>query len=173
MGALNIANRTLAVMDNYPFLRSLNNECVDLIAIDPPFAANETFTSNPRPPISQAEYDEEVALAHSHGAPCTTKASEKLASRTSGLGMTTSTPPGKCASRTTIPQVHSVIEAVEACATENEAAYICYHGCPPDRVPPHPETHRQHLRPLRRPGQQLPADASQRLCSGRIISKTW
>ena len=24
------------------------------------------------------------------------------------------------------PQVHSVIEAVEACATENEAAYICY-----------------------------------------------
>ena len=50
---LNIANRTLAIMDNLPFLRSLNNECIDLIAIDPPFAANETFTNQPKPPISQ------------------------------------------------------------------------------------------------------------------------
>ena len=67
MGTLNVANRTLAVMDNYPFLRALNNECVDLIAIDPPFAANETFTSRPRPAITQAEFDEEVALAAAHG----------------------------------------------------------------------------------------------------------
>ena len=50
MGELNVGNRTLAIMDNLPFLRSLNNECIDLIAIDPPFAANETFTGNPRPP---------------------------------------------------------------------------------------------------------------------------
>ena len=56
MGELNVGNRTLAIMDNLPFLRSLNNECIDLIAIDPPFAANETFTGNPRPPISDAEY---------------------------------------------------------------------------------------------------------------------
>ena len=27
MGTLNVANRTWAVMDNYPFLRALNNEC--------------------------------------------------------------------------------------------------------------------------------------------------
>ena len=33
MGALNVANRTLAVMDNYFFLRSLNNECVESIAV--------------------------------------------------------------------------------------------------------------------------------------------
>ena len=39
MGALNIVNRTLAIMDDYPFLRSLNNECIDLIAIAPSFAA--------------------------------------------------------------------------------------------------------------------------------------
>ena len=68
MGTLNVTNRTLAIVDNYPFLRSLNNECIDLIAIDPPFAANETFTSKPRPPISKAEFDEEVALAKAHGA---------------------------------------------------------------------------------------------------------
>ena len=54
MGELNANNRTLAVMDNLPFLRSLNNECIDL-TIDPPFAANETFTQSPKPPITQAE----------------------------------------------------------------------------------------------------------------------
>ena len=67
MTKLNVRNRTLAVMDNLPFLRALNNECIDLIAIDPPFAANETFTGSPRPPISDAELAEEKALAHEHG----------------------------------------------------------------------------------------------------------
>ena len=67
MSELNVANRTLAIMDNLPFLRSLNNECIDLIAIDPPFAANETFTTKPKPPISRDEFDEEVALAKAHG----------------------------------------------------------------------------------------------------------
>ena len=67
MSELNVANRTLAIMDNLPFLRRLNNECIDLIAIDPPFAANETFTGNPRPPISDAEFAEEIALAQAHG----------------------------------------------------------------------------------------------------------
>ena len=67
MSELNVANRTLAIMDNLPFLRSLNNECIDLIAIDPPFAANETFINRPKPAISQAEFDEEVALARRHG----------------------------------------------------------------------------------------------------------
>ena len=38
MSTLNVRNRTLAIMDNLTFLRSLNNECIDLIAIDPPFA---------------------------------------------------------------------------------------------------------------------------------------
>ena len=125
MGALNVSNRTLAVMDNYPFLRSLNNECIDLIAIDPPFAANETFTSNPRPPISQAEFDEELALAQSHGAP-----------HNEGIGETRVQdfwnwdddihPAWKMRIQDDYPKVHAVIEAVEACATENEAAYVCF-----------------------------------------------
>ncbi len=68
MSDLNVPNRTLAITDNLPFLRSLNNECIDLIAIDPPFAANETFTRRPRPPISAAEFAEEAALAAKHGA---------------------------------------------------------------------------------------------------------
>ena len=35
-------------------------------------------------------------------------------------------PTGRCASRDDYPHVHSIIEAVEACATENEAAYVCF-----------------------------------------------
>ena len=42
MSQLNFPNRTLSIMDNLTFLRSINKECIDLIAIDPP-AVNETF----------------------------------------------------------------------------------------------------------------------------------
>ena len=125
MTELNVKNRTLAIMDNLPFLRSLNNECIDLIAIDPPFAANETFTGNPRPPISDAEYAEEIALAQAHGA-----------QHNEGQGETRVHdiwswdedihPAWKMMIEDDYPSVHAVIQAVEACATENEAAYIAF-----------------------------------------------
>ena len=125
MGALNVSNRTLAIMDNLPFLRCLNNECIDLIAIDPPFAANETFTGNPRPPISNAEYAEEIALARAHGA-----------QHNEGQGETRVHdiwswdedvhPAWKMMIEDDYPSVHAVIQAVEVCATENEAAYIAF-----------------------------------------------
>ena len=125
MTSLNFENRTLSIMDNLRFLRSLNNECIDLIAIDPPFAANETFTNEPKPPITKAEFDEEVALAVAHGAP-----------HNEGIGETRvkdfwnwdeDVHPGwKARIEDDYPKVFSVIQAVEACATENEAAYICF-----------------------------------------------
>lgn len=122
---LNVPNRTLAITDNLPFLRSLNNKCIDLIAIDPPFAANETFTGRPRPPISVAEYAEEAALAAKHGA-----------AHNEGIGETrvrdvwswnADIHPGwKARISDDYPNAHAVIQAVEACASENEAAYICF-----------------------------------------------
>ena len=125
MGELNANNRTLAVMDNLPFLRSLNNECIDLIAIDPPFAANETFTQSPKPPITQAELAEEKALAAAHGV-----------GHSEGIGETRVKdvwnwdedihPAWKMQIEDDYPAVHAVIQAVEACATENEAAYIAF-----------------------------------------------
>ena len=125
MGQLNLPNRTLAVMDNLQLLRALNNECIDLIAIDPPFAANETFTSKPKPPITEAELAEEIALAKSHGA-----------THNEGIGETRVKdhwnwdrdihPAWKSRIEEDYPKVHTVIEAVEACASENEAAYICF-----------------------------------------------
>ncbi len=125
MGTLNVANRTLAVMDNLPFLRSINNECIDLIAIDPPFATNETFTKPPKPPLTPAELDEERDLAAAHGV-----------AHSEGIGETrvkdvwswdADVHPGwKACIADDYPAVHAVIEAVEACAHENEAAYIAY-----------------------------------------------
>ena len=47
MGTLNLANRTFSIMDDYQLLHPPINECIDLIAIDPPFAANETFANKP------------------------------------------------------------------------------------------------------------------------------
>ncbi len=125
MSDLNLANRTLAIMDNLTFLRRLNNECIDLIAIDPPFAANETFTGRPRPPISDPEYAEEIALAQAHGV-----------EHNEGRGETRVRdiwswdedvhPQWKMLIEDDYPEVFSVIQAVEACASENEAAYIAF-----------------------------------------------
>ena len=125
MSELNVANRTLAIMDNLPFLRSLNNECIDLIAIDPPFAANETFTRAPKPPITDAELAEEKALAKKHRVP-----------HNEGIGETRVKdfwswdedihPAWKMQMEDDYPAVHAIIQAVEACAAENEAAYIAY-----------------------------------------------
>ena len=125
MTALNIPNRTLAIMDNLRFLRSLNNECVDLIAIDPPFAANETFTDLPKPPISDAEYAAEIALAQAHGVPHNEGRGETRVRDIWNWDADTH-PDWKMAIADDYPAIHAVIEAVEACATENEAAYIAY-----------------------------------------------
>ncbi len=112
-------------MDNLLFLRSLNNECINLIAIDPPFATNETFTRDPKPAITEAELAEEKALAKQHGV-----------QHNEGIGSTRVMdhwnwdddvhPAWKMQIQDDYPKVHAVIEAVEACANENEAAYIAF-----------------------------------------------
>ena len=125
MGELNVKNRTLAIMDNLQFLRSLNNECIDLIAIDPPFAANETFIKKPKPDLTKAEIREEKKLARKH-----------KVQHNEGIGETRvddywhwddiEHPGWKAMIEDTYPEIHSVIEAVEAVASESEAAYICF-----------------------------------------------
>ena len=52
----NAVNRGVYIADNLSFLRSLNDECIDLVCIDPPFAKNDTFTGDRiRPPLSDEE----------------------------------------------------------------------------------------------------------------------
>lgn len=48
-------NRNLFIADNLHLLRRLDNESVDLICIDPPFAKNQTFTGSLDPPLTIAE----------------------------------------------------------------------------------------------------------------------
>lgn len=53
-------NRHLFIADNLNLLRALDNESIDLICIDPPFAKNQTFTGSLRPPLSDAERQQEL-----------------------------------------------------------------------------------------------------------------
>ena len=51
-------NRCMVVADNLEMLRAMDNETVDLIVTDPPFAKNYAFTGTLKPPLS----GEELAL---------------------------------------------------------------------------------------------------------------
>ena len=53
-------NRNLFIADNLSLLRSLDNETIDLICIDPPFAKNQTFIGNLRPPLTEDERRQEL-----------------------------------------------------------------------------------------------------------------
>ena len=124
MTALNVQNRTLAIMDNLRFLRALNNESIDLITIDPPFAANETFTGTPRPPITDAEIAEEKALAAKHGVEHDEGRETTVKDIWTWDGDVH--PDWLSKIEDQYPSVFATIKAVEACATENEAAYIAF-----------------------------------------------
>ena len=66
---INAVNRGMYIADNLDFLKSLNDECVDLVCIDPPFAKNETFgrrnqnAPDPlKPPLTEQERRVELDL---------------------------------------------------------------------------------------------------------------
>ena len=66
---LNAVNRGVYISDDVPFLQSLNDECIDLVCIAPPFAKNETFgrknSKSPDPlppPLSPEERQTELDL---------------------------------------------------------------------------------------------------------------
>ena len=64
----NAVNRGVYIADNLDFLRSLNTASVDLVCIDPPFAKNDTFIADKlRPPLTQAERDNEMRLLKAWG----------------------------------------------------------------------------------------------------------
>ena len=59
----NATNRGVYVADNLSFLRALNDECIDLVCIDPPFAKNDTFVADKlKPPLSHEEREIESRL---------------------------------------------------------------------------------------------------------------
>ena len=60
-------NRHLFIADNLNLLRSLDNESIDLICIDPPFAKNQTWVGSLKPPLSDAELRQELETLDSWG----------------------------------------------------------------------------------------------------------
>ena len=125
MSKLNIRNRTLAVMDNLAFLRAINNECIDLIAIDPPYAANKTFSKSPKLAISPEEIAEEKALAEKHGVQYdelsgVTKVKDSWSWDADVPSDWQQIIERKC------PAIVAVLRAIEATASENEVAYVAF-----------------------------------------------
>ena len=66
---LNAINRGMYIADNLEFLKALNDECIDLVCIDPPFKKNETFGrknskgKDPlKPPLTDQERQVELDL---------------------------------------------------------------------------------------------------------------
>ncbi|MBC6428938.1 MAG: GIY-YIG nuclease family protein [Cellvibrionales bacterium] len=45
MSELNVPNRTIFCKDNLPVLRGINDSCIDLIYLDPPFNKNKVFSA--------------------------------------------------------------------------------------------------------------------------------
>ena len=62
MAAPHPLNRNLFIADNLSLLRRLDNESIDLVCIDPPFAKNETWKGVLKPPLTKAELDNERAM---------------------------------------------------------------------------------------------------------------
>lgn len=74
MTGFNAVNRGVYISDNLAFLQSLNDDCIDLVNIDPPFAKNDTFgkkndnAKDPlKPPLSAQERDDELRLLRRWG----------------------------------------------------------------------------------------------------------
>ena len=60
-------NRHIFVADNLALMKSLDNESVDLICCDPPFAKNRTFVGKILPPVSEQEIGKEKEILSSWG----------------------------------------------------------------------------------------------------------
>ena len=60
-------NRHLFIADNLDLLRRLDNETVDLVCIDPPFAKSQTFVGEMKPPLSEEERRGELEQMASWG----------------------------------------------------------------------------------------------------------
>ena len=70
-------NRTLFIADNYNLMRCLDNESVDLVCTDPPFAKNKTFAEDRlKPPLADEEIAREKELLDSWGATDTDSAAK-------------------------------------------------------------------------------------------------
>ena len=135
---LNAVNRGVYISDNLPFLKSLNDGCIDLVCIDPPFAKNETFgrknskAPDPlKPPLSKAEKETELALLRRWGIRNEQQANE------AGIDWPETRYKDFWSWKDVheewlkdieadYPGVHKLIEATQEIHSDGTAAYLCY-----------------------------------------------
>ena len=134
----NAVNRGVYIADNLAFLRTINDECVDLVCIDPPFAKNETFTADKiKPPLSHQEINNEKRLLAEWGIYVPKDAANNeiawpYGTRTSG-GYKDTWSWEKDVYEDWIesiddhfPAVNKLIDAARYVHSESTAAYLCY-----------------------------------------------
>ena len=133
----NAANRGVYIADNLNFLTALNDECVDLVCIDPPFAKNETFTGDRiRPPLTEAELAIERRLLAGWGVRTASDAGEKGIvwpdAETRGGYRDIWSWKGDIhedwldSLEANYPAIHTSIEATRVAHSDGVAAYLCY-----------------------------------------------
>ena len=157
----NAVNRGVYLADNLDFLRALNDECIDLVCIDPPFDKNETFTAERlRPPLTEAERQNELRLLARWGIATPEQAADR------GLEW----PPDNAVRggykdiwrweqdihqewldtiETAHPAVHSLIEATRADPQQRPGGLPLLYRRPPPGNPPGTKAHGQPLPALR------------------------
>ena len=134
----NAINRGVYIADNIDFLRSLNDECVDLVCIDPPFAKNETFVGDRiRPPLTEHEQSIERRLLAAWGV------RSERAARDAGIAWPDTTQAGfrdiwsweqdihedwKNSLDDAYPGVAALIDSAQLIHSDSIAAYLCYMG---------------------------------------------
>ena len=134
----NAVNRGVYIADNLAFLRAINDACVDLVTIDPPFAKNETFTADKlKPALSQQEIDNEKRLLAEWGIRNARDAAKAEVAWPYG-GRTRGGYKDIWAWENDVhadwiesleddfPAVNKVIDATRYVHSESRAAYLCY-----------------------------------------------
>ena len=138
MAEFNAINRGVYIADNIDFLRSLNDECIDLVCIDPPFAKNETFVGDRiRPPLTEHEQSIEGRLLAAWGV------RSERAARDAGIAWPETTQAGfrdiwsweqdiheewKNSLDDAYPGVAALIDSAQLIHSDSIAAYLCYMG---------------------------------------------
>ncbi|MDE2787065.1 MAG: DNA methyltransferase [Chloroflexota bacterium] len=136
---LNAVNRGVYISDNLPFLKSLNDGCIDLVCIDPPFAKNETFgrknekSPDPlKPPLTRDEEQAELDLLKRWGINSPAEATAK------GIDWPETAYKDFWSWQRDVhsewirdieddhPGVHKLIEATREIHSDATAAYLCY-----------------------------------------------
>ena len=135
--AFNAVNRGVYIADNLAFLRALNDECVDLVCVDPPFAKNETFTGDRiRPPLTDAEIAIERRLLASWGVRAAQDADSKGITWPDDIARGGYTDIWSWEAdihedwidslEADYPSIHSLIETTRLVHSDDVAAYLCY-----------------------------------------------